>query len=243
MENQRIYSVYKHTNLINGKVYIGLTSQSPQQRWKHGNGYIHNSHFWAAIQKYGWDEGFKHEVLFSGLTKEEAEQKEIELIAEYDSTNRDKGYNILAGGGASNATPEEKKRMAASIAEKKKGNQCGGKPVKCIETGEVFTSYSVAARSVGLKTGASISSAAKRGGTAGGFHWELLEKPKKDYAPTYYEKVYNRFKEAFPDVKKGDVIETKEFKAAGYQPNSLARVKKHNIVENFAWGKYRVLVD
>ena len=102
MEENKIkdkcFTVYMHTS-PNGKRYIGITCQRPVRRWGgNGYGYIDNTYFWRAIQKYGWD-NFQHEILFEGLTKEEAEQKEIELIAFYDSTNPSKGYNITTGGG------------------------------------------------------------------------------------------------------------------------------------------------
>ena len=67
------------------------------------------------FEKYGWD-NIKHEVLFENLTKEEAEEKEKELIALYDSSNRNFGYNIEKGGKAGDRfTPEiiEKMRKAA----------------------------------------------------------------------------------------------------------------------------------
>ena len=66
------YCVYKHTS-PNGKVYIGITSQNPIARWRNGKGYSNNTHFKNAIDKYGWD-NFKHEILHSELSKEEAEQ-------------------------------------------------------------------------------------------------------------------------------------------------------------------------
>lgn len=71
------YIVYKHTCIKNGKVYIGITSHTMEQRaGLTGRGYkAHNPHFWAAIQKYGWKDGFTHEVLFTFDTIEEAEQK------------------------------------------------------------------------------------------------------------------------------------------------------------------------
>lgn len=90
------FFVYKHTNLVNFKVYIGITKQDPRQRWRKGEGYK-GSYFYKAIQKYGWD-NFEHEILFEGLTKEEACLKEIELIKMYNSTNRKQGYNITKGG-------------------------------------------------------------------------------------------------------------------------------------------------
>ena len=99
MKNKdRRYVVYKHTS-PNGKCYIGMTRQNPpEKRWGYnGNGYCDNEHFSRAISKYSW-ENIKHEILFTNLTKEEAEQKEIELIAFYDSMNPDKGYNMTPGG-------------------------------------------------------------------------------------------------------------------------------------------------
>lgn len=35
-----MYTVYMHQNKLNGKVYIGITSVPPQERWRNGQGYI-----------------------------------------------------------------------------------------------------------------------------------------------------------------------------------------------------------
>lgn len=90
------YIVYKHTSPSN-KVYIGITKQKACNRWRSGWGYIHNMFFSTAINKYGWS-NFKHEILYENLSKEEAIQLEIQLIAEYNSTNHKYGYNITKGG-------------------------------------------------------------------------------------------------------------------------------------------------
>ena len=103
------YKVYKHTS-PSGKHYIGVTMQNPQVRWrKDGSGYKDNVYFWNAIQKYGWD-NIEHNILFENLTKEEAEQKEIELIAFYKSNQRDYGYNIANGGNCVGTVSEETRR-------------------------------------------------------------------------------------------------------------------------------------
>ena len=68
--DEKSYCVYLHTNKINGKVYVGLTSMSPEERWKNGKGYCNNSHFKSAIEKYGWD-NFEHEIIKRGLTKDD----------------------------------------------------------------------------------------------------------------------------------------------------------------------------
>jgi group I intron endonuclease len=90
------YIVYKHA-CPNNKVYIGITGQNPIKRWHGGLGYNRNQHFYRAILKYGWD-NIQHEILYSELTKEEACEKEIELIALYKSNNPDYGYNMTSGG-------------------------------------------------------------------------------------------------------------------------------------------------
>lgn len=107
------YCIYKHT-APNGKVYIGITSQVPERRWRNGNGYIENEHFSRAISQIGW-ENFTHEILFEGLAKEEACKKERELIARYKSNDSRFGYNKSEGGEYPTAgyhhTDETKEKM------------------------------------------------------------------------------------------------------------------------------------
>lgn len=110
----KTFYIYRHTNLINGKVYIGQTCQKPEYRWgKDGNGYKNSPHFYAAIQEYGW-ENFKHEILYSGLTQKEANDKEQELIQLFDATNPAQGYNSESGG--KNKIPNQYTREKQSQA-------------------------------------------------------------------------------------------------------------------------------
>lgn len=109
------YTVYKHTS-PSGKVYIGITSLEPEIRWgKDGFGYRKQPYFYRAIQKYGWG-NIQHEILFEGLTKDEACAKEIELIAMYKSNDSDYGYNLSLGGeSGGNGIPlsdEERRRLS-----------------------------------------------------------------------------------------------------------------------------------
>lgn len=112
-----LYSVYMHTS-PSGKVYIGI-SKDPITRWHNGRGYPHNEYFTNAILKYGW-QNFKHEILFTDLTKAAAEEKEMELIALYKSNNNEYGYNISNGGNCKGScTPEIRQK----ISESRKGKR------------------------------------------------------------------------------------------------------------------------
>ena len=92
-----MYTIYKHTNTVNHKVYIGQTKQELTRRFRQGKGYKRCPYFYAAIQKYGW-QTFETSVLATDLTLEQANQLEQYYIKLYDSTNRNKGYNIAKGG-------------------------------------------------------------------------------------------------------------------------------------------------
>lgn len=109
------YIVYKHTT-PSGKVYIGITSMKPTKRWKNGKGYELCTAFNRAILKYGWN-NIKHEILFTGLNKDKACEKEQALIAEYDSTNPECGYNLTSGG--EHYEPNEEWRAKLSESNKR----------------------------------------------------------------------------------------------------------------------------
>ena len=115
-----MYTVYQHKNKINGKIYIGITMQKPEQRWRYGEGYKSSPHFYAAIQKYGWD-NFEHNILFQNLTKEEACKKEQELITKFNSINREFGYNSTSGGEIFVMNEETKQKISQAMMGNKNG--------------------------------------------------------------------------------------------------------------------------
>lgn len=118
MNNNIEYCVYMHKNKINDKVYIGQTKEL-EIRWKSkGIHYKNSSKFWNAIQKYGWD-NFEHIVLFDHLTKEEADEKEIELIEKYQALDDRYGYNLRSGGSRGAIAESTKQKMReAQLGEK-----------------------------------------------------------------------------------------------------------------------------
>lgn len=119
MEEKRKYCVYKHTNKINGKVYIGQTGLKPERRWgNQGSGYKDSSYFFNAIQKYGWD-NFEHEIISFNLTLEESNELEIELINKFDSRNPEKGYNLKSGGSNGELAESTKLKLAKAATGRK----------------------------------------------------------------------------------------------------------------------------
>lgn len=117
--SERKYKVYKHTCVYNGKIYIGITNNTNvERRWLRGSGYKNNEHFWRAIQKYGWDDGFTHEVVYDNLSKDDAEDIEKKLISFYHSNDKNFGYNLQSGGGVNYTLSEDGCRH---ISESKKG--------------------------------------------------------------------------------------------------------------------------
>lgn len=114
-----MYTVYCHTNKLNGKRYFGITSMRPEVRWGNGNNYRSSRHFNFAIEKYGWD-GFAHEVIAEGLTKEEACQMEQDLIRKYKTTDDRYGYNLSTGGesGAAGVVVSAETRAKRSASSK-----------------------------------------------------------------------------------------------------------------------------
>ena len=138
-----MYTVYQHKNKINGKVYIGITSQKPEQRWRNGEGYKSSPHFYSAIQKYGWD-NFEHNILFVELTKEQACLKEQELIKEFNSMNREYGYNSTSGGDIFVMNKETKQKISQALMgnQNNLGHSCSEEKKKKIseaQKGREFT--------------------------------------------------------------------------------------------------------
>lgn len=100
-----------HT-LFDGRKYVGITCTKPEKRWRKGRGYQGNSYFWNTIQKYGWD-SFKHEILFEGLTLEQACNKEKALIKLFSTTDSRYGFNLTTGGEHFEHSEKTKEKLSA----------------------------------------------------------------------------------------------------------------------------------
>ena len=96
---ERAMYVYKITNKINNKIYIGITNNI-EKRWGNEKSYPSDPKrrqvIQEAIHKYGV-ENFKFEILKRNLSIEQAVAEEVKLIQEFKSLVPN-GYNVDSGG-------------------------------------------------------------------------------------------------------------------------------------------------
>lgn len=144
--------IYKVTNNINGKVYIGQTKRTLQCRWKQHCYAVHSKHRFLflklqkAIKEFGVD-NFSIEQIDSAESKAEADEKEVFWIKFYNAI--EDGYNSSPGGKA------------------------GGhrKKVKAVESGLVFDTIVDAAKHYGVSCKAIAPVVDKPHLKSAGQHW------------------------------------------------------------------------
>jgi group I intron endonuclease len=92
--------IYRFTNTVNGKVYIGQTVKSLAARKSLHDWAVRNRKgqaIHAAIRKYGWD-AFKVEILYRAKTIDELNAMETFFIILHQSHKPENGYNRSLGG-------------------------------------------------------------------------------------------------------------------------------------------------
>lgn len=119
MDN-KIYYVYIHT-CPNSKRYVGITTLPPYKRWRRGEGYKSNDHFYSAIKKYGWG-NIEHKLIRVD-TEELMKFWEKMLIYHYKSNNSDYGYNKSTGGEQSPIGCKFTEEHRRKLSEAKKGRK------------------------------------------------------------------------------------------------------------------------
>ena len=163
MDIEEKYCVYAHINKLNLKVYIGQTKHqgNTRKRWqRNGKGYKRNFHFYNAICKYGWDEGFDHIILEENLSANQADFYERMYISIYNSTNPNYGYNHDNGGNLNKSLSAETKLKISNTSKgrnckeetklKLRNNTSRNKSVYCLELDAEFISCSEASRQLGI---------------------------------------------------------------------------------------------
>ena len=157
--------IYKITNILNQKIYIGQTIRPIEERFRrHINDALNNkidTHLARAIRKYG-KENFIIEVIDIAKTQEELTKKEQYWIHYYNSVKI--GYNetdatYKSGGNTyQNKTSKEMKEIKEKIRKSKIGAKNPmAKKVKRIniKTGkiDIFDTIISCAKACGIKNG------------------------------------------------------------------------------------------
>lgn len=140
MEENKKHKVYVYTCKDNGKMYVGQTSTTIEERAKrNGLNYRECSYFWNAICAHGW-ENFECRILQDGLTQEEANYWEEYYIKKFNTTDRNTGYNLTYGGDGNVPTEQAKQNMKKNHANVVGENHPNAKQIFLLNTGEVFGS-------------------------------------------------------------------------------------------------------
>lgn len=115
MGNIEVYGIiYRITNKINKKVYIGQTTLTFKERYHGGKWWkeTHNTHLKNSVKKYGLDNFEVIEIFDIAFSKSELDIKEIVYIELYNACNKLYGYNNRTGGSHGKHSDESKLKMS-----------------------------------------------------------------------------------------------------------------------------------
>lgn len=127
--------IYKITNKVNNKVYIGQTTRKGGFDERYGYNFfknIHNKHLKRSVEKYGESNFEIDKEFYIAYSKEELNNKEKYYIDLFKSNDYNYGYNIKAGG--DNVGTILGKNRAEILLRQ-------GKPIFCKNTCEIFLSF------------------------------------------------------------------------------------------------------
>lgn len=113
-----MYSLYKITNLLNNKNYIGITNRKLEERFAEHKKLSSKSFISKAIQSDGVD-NFSFEVLLTEIENKDISDLECEYIEKYNSLLPN-GYNADLGGVEYHKHSDYIKQI---ISEKGRGNK------------------------------------------------------------------------------------------------------------------------
>jgi len=174
--------VYKATNNINGKIYIGYTTNSLEHRKRQHISRAKSKHqgislFHLALRKYG-PANFSWVVIDSGVSRDELILKEEFWINFYKSSSV--LYNLRSGGAVGSTLSNDIKRQISIKLKNRQIKDELKRKVMCVDTGEVFDSLTAAAKF--LKTSRSnIRRVLDSIGTCKGLTWITIKLPEYGY--------------------------------------------------------------
>ena len=124
--NIEVYGIiYKITNKVNNKVYIGQTIRGFDKRYQGDlKRYVKNTPLKRSIKKYGIENFDICKIYDIAFSKEELDIKEVSWIRIFKSNNKEFGYNLTEGGnGTKGYIPSDSQREKQR--EVLKGRYCG----------------------------------------------------------------------------------------------------------------------
>lgn len=213
-----MYWIYKITNLVNGKIYIGKTKNIKRRLSQHFHEESSSdSLIKRAIKEFG-ENNFKIEIIKENLDSKEAKRLEEEYILLHNSHNRDKGYNIKIG---EKHTEETKRHIGqAQIGEKNHMYNVKGKmnktskPIIELKTNKHYDSITQAANELNLNLSHIAAVCRGNRNSTGGYMFRFIdengntietERSSVNRARRIKNKttgkIYNSFKEIEEDLK------------------------------------------
>jgi group I intron endonuclease len=172
------YFIYKITNTVNNKVYIGATARRVSYRWS-----VHKSYSRMGLKKlplynemrFFGIECFTIETIQTCGSIDEMHSMESFYIAKFDSTNGNKGYNISKGGAGGSTGITLSTERKSEISKRMIGVH-SKMVVKCDLNGieiKTYNSFADAERETKVPQPAISNAVSGRFKTGGGFIWKL----------------------------------------------------------------------
>lgn len=203
--------IYKITNDVNDKVYIGQTTQLLTRRIQQYKEDIK----WrpqcrpiiSAMAKYGIDK-FHFEIIAETDSKVELDKLERKYIKEYKSLVTENGYNVELGGNGPGKHSEETKRKIGEAQRGEKNHMYGktgslnhsSKKVIELTTGKTYGSACLAAKDLNLNFSHVCAVARGTRGSTGGYVFRYVDKNDNIIMPTQEDRAYIKFKKVLNSI-------------------------------------------
>lgn len=246
--------IYKITNLINGKCYIGQTTGTLEARWrKHCRSDSKCTAIHNAIVKYGAD-NFSIEQIDSATTQSELNEKEAFWITELNTMSPN-GYNLQNGGLREQLSDESCARISQTLKDKYTRHEVKiswkRKVCQYDKSGkliQVWSSIVEAAKTLGIEDKHIPDACSGKRRSVGGFMWryyedthgESIEFPARRKNPDHWFKSHQREIDQFD--KAGNLIKrwssvSEASKALGVSTGQLCETcqGKHKIAKGYIW--------
>jgi group I intron endonuclease len=209
--------IYKITNTINLKIYIGQTTKTLKERKEN----YYKEYRWGknprpiikAMRKYGF-ENFSFEIVEDKITsQEELDSKERYYITEkYHSLIKEGGYNIERGGNSFGKHTEETKRKIGEAQKGELNHRYGkvgvlnstSKPILDLTTGMRYESACLAAKALKLNFSHVCAVARGKRGSTGGRVFRYIDNYNKPIKPDNVCEIKNKklINKILPEYKK-----------------------------------------